>query len=100
MHRLSTMRRMMAWVRQQGLVDDPLGLRGAAEYVLTDRRDAPHHRRFVLPVEPLRDGGHVLDELCDVVRQEVDGGDEEVAASHGGVEHLQVEHRLGGVELV
>ena len=53
----------------------------------------------VLAVEPVRDGGRVLDKLGDVVRQEVDRGDQEVAAPHCGVQHLEVEHRLCRVQL-
>ena len=46
-----------------------------------------------------RDGRHVLDQVGDVVGEEIDGCDEEVTAAHRRVEDLQVEYRLGRIEL-
>ena len=85
-------------VGQLGRVDDPLRLPGPAEDVPPDRGDAVDQGRSVL-VEPLRDGRDVLDQVGDVVGEEVDGCDEEVTAAHRRIEDLQVEHRLGRIQL-
>ena len=42
---------------------------------------------------------NVLDQFGDVVGQEVHGGDQKMAASHGRVQDLQIQDRLGRVEL-
>ena len=86
-------------VGELGLVQGPAGFLGSAQDLAANRRHARHQRRLVRAVEPLRDDGRVLDQVGDVVGQEVDGGDEEVAAAHGRVEHLEIEHGLGRVQL-
>ena len=67
--------------------------------LLADRGHPPDQRRGVLAVEPLRDRGDVLDQVGDVVGEEVDGRDQEVAAAHGRVQDLEIQHRLGRIEL-
>ena len=52
----------------------------------------------VVLVQPVGDGGGELDQVGDVVGQEIDGADQEVAAAHGGVQHLEIEHGLGRVQ--
>ena len=49
-------------------------------------------------VEPLRHRRRVLDQVGYVVGEEVDGGDEEVAAAHRRVEDLEIEDGLGRIE--
>ena len=85
-------------VGKLGRVDDPLRFPGPAEDVPPDRGDAVDQGRSVL-VEPLGDGRHVLDQVGDVVGEEVDGCDEEVTAAHRRIEDLQVEDRLGRIQL-
>ena len=60
--------------------------------------DAVDQGRSVL-VEPLGDRRHVLDQVGYVVREEVDGCDEEVTAAHCRVEDLQIEDSLRRIQL-
>ena len=71
---------------------------GPGEDVGADGGDAVEKGRGVGVLEPGGGGGRVFDEVGDGVGEEVDGGDEEVAAAHGGVEHFEVERGCGGVE--
>ena len=79
-------------------VNDPIGSVRPGENVGADGGDAVEQGRGVGVLEPGRGGGRVFDEVGDGVGEEVDGGDEEVAAAHGGVEHFEVERGCGGVE--
>ena len=65
-------------------VDDPVGGACPRRDVLFDGSNAFNQRRCVDVFEPGRGGGGVLDEVGDGVGEEVDCGDEEVAAAHGG----------------
>ena len=85
-------------VGELGPVDDPVGGVGAGENVGADGGDAVKQGRRVGVLEPGGGGGRVFDEVGDGVGEEVDGGDEEVAAAHGGVEHFEVERGCGWVE--
>ena len=85
-------------VGELGLVEDPVRFGRPPQDLLADRGHPPDQRRRVLAVEPLRDGGDVFDQLGDVVGEEVHGGDQEVAAAHGRVQDLEVQHRLGRIE--
>ena len=87
-------------VGQLGLVDCPAGLVGALQDVGANGGHAVQQGRVVgvVLVQPVGDGGRVFDQVGDVVGQEVDGADQEVAAAHGGVQHLEIEHGLGRVQ--
>ena len=86
-------------VGQLRRVDHPVGRCGALQDVAADLRHALHEGRFVGRVQPVRHGGRGLDQVGDGVGEEVHRGDEEVAAAHGRVQHLEVQNGLGGVEL-
>ena len=92
------MRRMMAWSVSWVLVEDPVGFFRPPDDFVANRGHARDQGRSVPAVEPLRDSGDVLDQLGDVVGEEVDGRDQEVAAAHGRVQDLEVQDRLGRVE--
>ena len=81
------------------LLQNPLRCFGPAQDVVADRRYPAHQRRFVLAVEPLGVYRRVLDQAGDVVGQIVDRRDQKVAAAHRRVEYLEIEHRLGRVQL-
>ena len=87
-------------VGQLGLVHHPAGLVGALQDVGANGGHAVQQGRVVgvVAVQPVGDGGGEFDQVGDVVGEEVDGADEEVAAAHGGVQHLEIEHGLGGVQ--
>ena len=87
-------------VGQLGLVHYPAGLGGALQDGVADGGDAVQQGRVVgvVAVQPVGDGGGEFDQVGDVVGEEVDGADEEVAAAHGGVQHLEIEDGLGGVQ--
>ena len=85
-------------VGKLGFVDDPVGSVGAVEDVAADGGDTVEKRRAVEVVQPGRGGRRVFDEFGDGVGEVVDGGDEKVAAAHGGVEYFEIEGGLGGVE--
>ena len=67
---------------------------------VADGGDAVQQGRVVGVVlgQPVGDGGGEFDQVGDVVGEEVDGADQEVAAAHGGVQHLEIEHGLGRVQ--
>ena len=87
-------------VGQLGLVDLPVGLAGAVQDVGADGGDAVQEGRLVGVVlgQPVGEGGSDFDQVGDVVGQEVNRSDEEVAAAHGWIEHLEVKDGLGGVQ--
>ncbi len=72
---------------------------GSPEYVIAYGVDALDERRLVAIAQPFDRRGRGLHKLGDQVGQDVHGGDQEVAAAHGGVEHLQVQYGFGRVEL-
>ena len=92
---------MMAWSVSWGLSMTQLAASARARMsarMAAMRSSRGEQGRGVGVLEPGRGGGRVFDEVGDGVREEVDGGDEEVAAAHGGVKHFEVERGCGGVE--
>ena len=85
-------------VGKLGFVDDPVGSVGAVEDVAAEGGDAVEQRRGVEVMQPGRGGRRVFGKFGDGVGKVVDGGDEKVAAAHGGVEYFEIERGLGGVE--
>ena len=84
-------------VAELGCVDHPVGRAGPFQDLAADRLDAVDQGRDVVAVEPGDRGRHAFDQLGDRVREVVDGGDEKVAAAHGGVEDLELKNGLRGV---
>ena len=85
-------------VSEERLVHDPARLIRSFHDVVPDRRDPFNERRCVLLVQPPRYRRYILDQVGDVVGQEVDSADEEVATAHRRVEYFQVEDRFCRVE--
>ena len=90
---------MMAWSVSWASSMTQFAKRGRASRMSsTEGGDAFEQRRAVEVLEPGRGGGRVFDEFGDGVGEVVDGGDEKVAAAHGGVEYFEIEGGLGGVQ--